>query len=53
MVGGSEPDVAKAMPIFDALRPPTATLQTVLSTPAPPSVLVITRRWCTTASNTA
>lgn len=22
MVGGSEPDVAKAMPIFDALRPP-------------------------------
>ena len=51
MVGGSEPDVEKAMRSSTPFAP-TVRLQTALSTPVP-SVLVITRRWCTTASNTA
>jgi 6-phosphogluconate dehydrogenase len=50
MVGGSDEDVARVMPIFDTLRP-GGELADGSCTPArwAPG---ITRRWCTTASST-
>ena len=51
MVGGSDADVERAMPIFDTLRPPGDREKTDSSMPAR-SVRATSPRWCTTASST-
>ncbi len=50
MVGGAEADVARAMPIFDALRPEGERAGGFVH--AGPVGAGITPRWCTTVSNT-
>ena len=50
MVGGSDADVSRVMPIFDALRPPGEVTDGFVH--AGPSVPATSPRWCTTAWST-
>jgi len=50
MVGGSDADIARMMPVFDTLRPPDRSA-TASYMPGP-SAPDITPRWCTTVSST-